>query len=103
MSVYVDPIFQLSSRDPQAFKLGKRTGHKWCHMFCDPISIGNLHMVASRIGMRLQWFQNKPGFPHYDLTPSKRVLAVNMGVKELTREEFAEFIRKWKKPIIPPM
>lgn len=37
-----------------------------------------LHAMADRIGLRRAWFQDKT-FPHYDLTASKRRLALVAG------------------------
>lgn len=42
-------------------------------------SINELHEFAARIGMKQDWFQNKPGFPHYKLlggnTINKAIIA----------------------------
>lgn len=71
MSVYVDPLFKT-----------RGAGRRWpfkeaCHMFAD--SLDELHAMAARIGLKRQWFQNKDRLPHYDLTASKRGLAVYHG------------------------
>jgi hypothetical protein len=58
----------------------RRWGVVWCHMWCDPGNEDHLHRIANRIGMKRNWFQNKPGFPHYDLLPGKRLLALKLGV-----------------------
>lgn len=93
MSVYVDPLFRLASRDPQAFKVGLRNGHRRCHMFCDQSSIASLHAIAGHIGMRMTWFQNKPGFPHYDLTPAMRERAIQKGAVPLTHQQMLEKLK----------
>jgi hypothetical protein len=62
-----------------------------CHMFAD--TIDELHVLAGRIGLRRAWFQEKPGFPHYDLTESKRRLAIAEGVREVGRREMVAFMR----------
>ncbi len=38
-----------------------------------------LHAFAARIGLRRAWFQEHSKVPHYDLTPSRRVLALYEG------------------------
>lgn len=79
--VYVDFLFLAVSRDPQARRVGQLNGHRWCHLWSDDVEA--LHAVAKRIGMKRQWFHDRPGFPHYDLTPGKRKLAVQIeGVVE---------------------
>ena len=62
-----------------------------CHMFADTIK--ELHKVAKIIGLKRKWFQDKTRIKHYDLTPSRRILAITEGVKQLTRREA---VNKWK-------
>lgn len=50
-----------------------------------------LHAMARRIGMKLAWFQNRPGFPHYDLVPSKRAAAIRLGAVE---KPLIEYLRE---------
>lgn len=61
-----------------------------CHMLADTTE--ELHAMADRIGIARRWFQNKPGFPHYDICKSKRVLAVNAGAVEIDRKKFVELV-----------
>lgn len=63
----------------------------WCHMWAD--SLDELHAIASRIGLKRAWFQDRQHFPHYDLRPSKRRLAVNKGAIEATRKQMIEHLR----------
>ena len=86
----VDRLFHLPSQDPVAYEVGTRNGHLWCHLWCAPGSEAALHAFAERIGMRREWFQEKADFPHYDLTPRKRKLAVAAGARET---ELAEWLR----------
>jgi hypothetical protein len=51
-------------------------------MFCDSIghlvsdtSFNELHEFAKRIGLKREWYQNKPPHPHYDLC--KRIPGTN--------------------------
>jgi hypothetical protein len=45
-------------------------------------SVEDLHEFAARIGLRHRSFQSVSR-PHYDLRPSTRRLAVNMGAQEV--------------------
>lgn len=49
---------------------------------------GDLHAFADRLGLRREWFQ-RGSVPHYDLTPSKRALAVKLGAREVTARQMA--------------
>jgi hypothetical protein len=42
-----------------------------------------LHAMATKIGLKRAWFQGDSTFAHYDLTASKRVLAVTLGAIEI--------------------
>lgn len=87
--IYVDPLFVMQSRDAQAFRVGARNGHRWCHLWCDG-NVDALHALAARIGLRRAWFQDKKDFPHYDLTPQRRAAAVKAGAVEF---ELADWLR----------
>jgi hypothetical protein len=50
------------------------------HMLCTDLN--ELHEMAKQIGLRRSWFQDK-GYPHYDVTRSKRALAVAAGAVEI--------------------
>lgn len=53
-----------------------------------------LHEFAAHIGLKRAWFQEHPWVPHYDLTPSKRKLAVLHGAKEVEgAQELARLCR----------
>ncbi|MCD6392439.1 MAG: DUF4031 domain-containing protein [Planctomycetes bacterium] len=95
MSVYVDPlqasVLKVNWRYPQG-----------CHLIAD--SDDELHAFATRLGLKLGWFQDKSTMPHYDLTPNKRKQAVRLGAVELTLHQMAERIRShrtFKKGIAP--
>ena len=49
-----------------------------CHLTTDD-DLDELHAFARRLGMRRTWFQNHPIAPHYDLTPGRRSLALDLG------------------------
>ena len=62
-----------------------------CHMSTDDHSTEGLellHKMAVSIGLRRRYFQDKPTCPHYDLTASKRALAVKAGAIEVSGREF---------------
>lgn len=89
MSVYVDKLFALESKDARAFFVGTRTGHRWCHMWADKDE--ELHEMAAKLGLKRSWFQPHHRVSHYDLVPSKRALALRLGaVEKSLRQEIEE-------------
>lgn len=62
-----------------------------CHMIAD--TQHELHVMAAKIGLKRAWFQ-RASFPHYDLSQSKRRLAVRLGAKEVSRRELVALIQK---------
>jgi hypothetical protein len=80
MSVYVDAAI---------WPYGRMT---MCHMLAD--TLPELHAMADEIGIQRKWFQDKPGFPHYDICKAKRALAVKAGAIEIDRKRFIELVRK---------
>ena len=83
MSVYVDQ---------PTLRQGKF--NSYCHMMTDG-DLWELHDFAEELGLR-RYFQNKPRFPHYDISPRKRKLAIALGAEEITTEEM---IKRCSKPI----
>jgi len=69
--IMVDQIIKWPSARPP-FDKGS------CHLTTDG-DLEELHAFAARIGLRRAWFQEHPKMPHYDLTPSRRVLALYEG------------------------
>lgn len=90
MTIYVDPIFGAMPQGTQA----ARHGNQWCHMLCDG-NLNELHKMAEKIGLKRSYFQCSASVPHYDLTPSKRKLAVRSGAVEVTHEEFGPVRKEW--------
>lgn len=86
MTVYVDPLASWGWR---------LRGHQVqsCHLFSDTVELDALHDLAARIGMKRTWFQDKVTAPHYDLTPSRRALAVAAGAVEVDRRGAAAIWR----------
>jgi hypothetical protein len=78
MTVYVDDAFEGD--------WGKWSGGG--HLQADDPD--ELHDFATRIGLKPSWFQTRPGRPerdHYDLTASRRRMAVLCGAREETAAE----------------
>ncbi len=71
-----------------------------CHMLAD--TPAELHAMAAAIGMRRQWYQSpdKASFPHYDLSLTRRALAVAKGAKEITRQELSAHMKHVKASLI---
>lgn len=80
MTVYVDTL--------RAYRRGQ-SSVQWCHMMTDG-PVGELHVMARKIGAKTAWFQNHPSHPHYDLMERKRLLAISFGAVEVTTEEMVK-------------
>lgn len=87
--IYVDEIFDYGKRG------------KWCHLATDSDDLTALHLFAASIGLKRRWFQDHPLHPHYDLTPSKRELAIKCGAQAVTRQELARKCSKLLKGNAP--
>ena len=91
MPVFVD---QLLDWPLEGIKRGaRRYGSVWCHLYTDTGNEKELHEMAQRIGLRRAWFQNRGGFPHYDIVPAKRKLALDCGAVERP-------LRSWVKEAV---
>jgi hypothetical protein len=75
--IYVDDIRTYET--PLPYK-------NWCHMATNG-PIEDLHAFAAQIGLKREWFQDKKGHPHYDLTPSKRKQAIAHGAIAVSQQE----------------
>jgi uncharacterized protein DUF4031 len=90
MPVYVDDM-RLPAR------VGPIRG-RWSHLLPGPWDdLAELHAFAARLGLERRWFQGPPEHPwpgcHYDLTDSKRTLAVHLGAVEITWRQAGQLIR----------
>ena len=56
-----------------------RWGKTWSHMWTDGSDLEELHAFAEKIGLKREYFQNKPRFPHYDVIPRTRRKALKNG------------------------
>lgn len=81
MSVYVDG---------EANAFGRMI---MCHMMAD--SLEELHAMADKIGMRRAWYQPL-STPHYDISKSRRAMAIKQGAIEIDRQRTVEIIREWR-------
>ena len=79
-AVFVDSLVGWPTQ--YCLENGKREawGKEWCHLWSDDMQA--LHAIAERIGMRRTWFQDDAAFPHYDLSPAKRLMAIRHGAVE---------------------
>jgi hypothetical protein len=57
-------------------------------------TIEELHAMASKIGLKRSWFQPKKRFPHYDVSESKRLMAIRHGAIAETAIEGAKRRRR---------
>ena len=76
MTVYVDDM-------KASFKPSHRPGYTYVmsHMVAD--TEGELHAMADKIGVARRWHQGD----HYDITQTKRMLAIKLGAVEISRKE----------------
>ncbi|WP_321820834.1 MULTISPECIES: DUF4031 domain-containing protein [unclassified Burkholderia] len=87
MSIYVDELeswgWVLRGRKVQS-----------CHMFTNSLDLEELHIFAERVGMKRTWFQEHRIAPHYDLTPSRRELAIRLGAISVDRRTASRIWRE---------
>ncbi len=87
-----------------------RVSSTWCHLTAD--TRDELHAFAAQIGLQRRWFQtcrNTRLCPpdrcphwHYDVTASRRRLAVKLGAVEITLREMGALIRARRAGTAPP-
>jgi hypothetical protein len=89
MSVYIDPLMPCLVNRNWPYQ-------RACHLIADTLE--ELHRLAESIGLKREWFQiSNSGLPHYDLTESKRVLAINGGAIALEPKEFCDKMKYIEK------
>lgn len=71
-----------------------RLSGQWCHMLSDTGDMDELHAMARRLELKRSWFQDdgQAWGRHYDLRPTKRALAVELGAREITFREMGELL-----------
>lgn len=77
MPVYVDQLEEYPQKG------------RWCHLWAPDKA--ELEAMRQSLGLRATWVHvsvvgGRP-FPHYDLRPSKRALAIKLGAIETTAKE----------------
>jgi hypothetical protein len=64
-----------------------------CHMTAD--SDEELHAMAARIGMKREWHQKAGTYKsHYDVSLSKRALAIHFGAIEINRSQLGQMLKQ---------
>jgi hypothetical protein len=93
MTILVDELVDYQSRHLPPYLHGL-----WCHMMSDdltPAGLDELHAMAELIGLPRRSFQDKPRYPHYDLRPDKRELALAYGAQAV---EGTELVQRCMRP-----
>jgi hypothetical protein len=63
-----------------------------CHMVTDSKDLTEIHAFAEMLGLKRTWFQSRGRLPHYDLTHTKRIEAINRGAKEINRRQLVSLM-----------
>jgi hypothetical protein len=62
------------------------------HLVSD-ISDAELHRFARKIGLKREWFQDKKGHPHYDLTTERKAnSALLHGAKKIPKRAIVKLL-----------
>jgi len=70
-----------------------------CHMISDDIT--ELFRMARLIGMRSEWFQFQPtSFPHFDVSTTRRKIAVSNGAVEIDRRVTVGVMRAYRERLL---
>ena len=64
----------------------------WCHLVTDG-DLEELHAFAARLGIPRQRFQHRSKYPHYDLPPARRALAIQLGAVPISSREMVRILR----------
>ena len=70
-----------------------------CNMYAPPDNESDqqLHAIAAKIGLERSWFQKHERLPHYDLTRSKRKLALLAGALPADRRMVVDMMNEWRE------
>ncbi len=92
MTLYVDPL-----REYPRCRLRQK---RWCHLMSDGDD-AELHEFAAKLGLKRKWCQREDSsaYIHYDLTPSRRTLAVIQGAVTVSSREM---VRLCIEPYMDP-
>lgn len=91
--IYVDEpkFYPIEARRRGAKQFGQ-----WSHLWTEAGNEGALHAFAARLGLKREWFQDKPDFPHYDITQGKVARAHKLGAVRLALRHWVEWQRRNK-------
>jgi len=78
--------------DETQYDIGLKNLYGWFHIITDG-ELEELHEFAIRLGLKRNWFQNKPKRPHYDAYKTKRKIAIDLGAIEITTIEQIKILR----------
>ena len=94
MAVYVDELFNTQSLKNANWKYNQA-----CHLKADTEE--ELHAFAEQLGLKREWFQDhiNPAYKHYDLTASKRVIAIQRGAIPLTWREMVKKTNEMRESV----
>ena len=98
MAVYVDKMFPTKPYQ-QTCKNARFYWPEACHMWADEID--ELHVMADSIGLKRSWFQHHPRHPHYDITASKRAMAIARGAIQRSLRHYIAKQRGLNVPATP--
>lgn len=97
MAVYVDEIVEYA-------EVARRKGlrwTRWSHLTAD--TRDELHTFATQLGLRRSWFQNPTNYRwHYDVVPTKRARAIELGAVEIGRQGMAEIMARGRAALAAP-
>lgn len=95
MAIIVDDLVKYTIKHREGEPARYR---EWCHMMSDlpdrEANLEELHAFAAKIGLKREWFQDSPRFPHYDLTPYKRVFAIRKGAVQVLSRDMVRIVRE---------
>lgn len=63
-----------------------------CHLIAD--TPAELRAMALKIGLNLRWFQARASTPHFDISQSKKAMAIAAGAIELDRRPFVDVMKR---------
>lgn len=86
MAVYVD---DMAAEYRPSHRPGRR--YVMSHMMAD--TDDELHAMADRIGVARKWYQGD----HYDITQTKKALAIKAGAKLISLRDMARFAMTQRK------
>jgi len=88
VAVYVDPLFDTTGLAAKGWPYKQA-----CHMYADTLE--ELHDMARQIDHKREWFQgHKLEFLHYDLTATRRQLALKYGAVNASRQHMVDYVRR---------